>query len=218
VTRFDLVIFDNDGVLVDSEPIANRHLATLLGEYGLQIDWHECVERYLGSTLLRVRVLVEADLGHPIPDDFEARYRSTVYPILAAEVEAVPGVSEVLDRLAAAGTVTCVASSGLHERIRLTLDRAGLRRRFTDEQLFSAEDVGVGKPAPDLFLHAAAMLDVDPARCAVIEDAPAGVDAAHAAGMTVFAFTALTPARLVDHANGGMFADMATLPDLLLSS
>jgi HAD superfamily hydrolase (TIGR01509 family) len=218
VARFDLVIFDNDGVLVDSEPISCRHLAEMLDGYGLSVDWHDCIDRYLGNTLERVRVLVEAELGRPIPDDFEDRFRSTIYPVLAAEVEAVPGVAVALDRLAASGTVTCVASSGRHERIRLTLDRAGLRRRFADDQLFSAEDVGVGKPAPDLFLHAAAMLGVDPARCAVVEDAPAGVEAAHAAGMTVFAFTALTPARLVDHANGGMFTDMGALPDLLLTS
>lgn len=218
VARFDLVIFDNDGVLVDSEPIANRCLAELLAEYGLDVDWLDCVERYLGSTLGRVRDLVEADLGHPVPADFEERYRSTVYPILAAEVEAVPGVASALDQLAATDTVTCVASSGLHQRIRLTLDRAGLRDRFADEQLFSAEDVGVGKPAPDLFLHAASVLGVDPARCAVIEDAPAGIEAAHAAGMTVFGYAALTPVRFIENANGGVFFDMATLPDLLVGS
>jgi HAD superfamily hydrolase (TIGR01509 family) len=218
VASFDLVIFDNDGVLVDSEPIANRCLAVLLAEYGLDVDWHDCVERYLGSTLGRVRDLVQADLGHSIPADFEERYRSTVYPILAAEVEAVPGVAAVLDHLAATAMITCVASSGLHQRIRLTLDRAGLRDRFTDDQLFSAEDVGVGKPAPDLFLYVASVLGADPARCAVIEDAPAGIEAAHAAGMTVFGYAALTPARFIDHANGGVFFDMAALPELLVGS
>ena len=214
MTRFDLVIFDNDGVLVDSEPIANRLLAEQLRGYGLDLDWHDCVERYLGSTLGRVRALAEADLGRPLPDDFEERYRATVYPMLAEQVTAVPGVAAVLDHLDDQGTLTCVASSGLHQRIRLTLARAGLLDRFGD-RLFSAEDVGVGKPAPDLFLHAAAQLGVDPSRCAVIEDAPAGVDAAHAATMTVFGYVALTPTRFVEHANGGVFADMADLPDLL---
>ena len=214
MARFDLVIFDNDGVLVDSEPIANRMLAEQLRGYGLDVDWLDCVERYLGSTLTRVRALVEADLGHAIPADFEERYREAVYPALAEQVTAVPGVAAVLDQLDDRGTLTCVASSGLHRRIRLTLARAGLLERFGD-RLFSAEDVGVGKPAPDLFLHAADRLGVDPARCAVIEDAPAGVDAAHAAAMTVFGYVALTPRRFVEHANGGVFADMGELPDLL---
>src|SRR3954453_24217153 len=97
--RFDLIIFDNDGVLVDSEPIANRYLAELLSEYGLEVGWHDCVERYLGSTLTRVRALVEAELGRAIPDDFEERYRSTVYPRLESEVEAVVGIAAVLDDL-----------------------------------------------------------------------------------------------------------------------
>ena len=215
MSRFDLVLFDNDGVLVDSEPIANRMMAAQLRSYGLDITFEDCVERYLGSTLTRVRELVEAELGHPIPADFEEEYRATVYPALAAEVTAVPGVARVLDVLDEADVVSCVASSGLHQRIRLTLDRAGLLARFGD-RLFSAEDVGVGKPAPDLFLHAAAVLGVEPERCAVVEDAPAGVAAAHTAGMTVFGYTAFTPERLMVDANGGVFADMAELPALLI--
>lgn len=212
--RFDLVIFDNDGVLVDSEPIANRYLAELLTEYGLTVDWNDCVERYLGSTLERVRALVEAELDGPIPADFELRYRETVYPRLAEQVEPVAGVVEVLDRLDTHAIVTCVASSGLHQRIQLTLARAGLLDRFGG-RLFSAEDVGVGKPAPDLFLHAAAVLGVDPRRCAVVEDAPAGVQAANAAGMTAFGYAALTPARLLDGAAGGIFTAMAPLGESL---
>jgi len=215
MSRFDLVLFDNDGVLVDSEPIANRMMAAQLRSYGLDVTFEDCVERYLGSTLTRVRELVEAELGHPIPADFEEEYRATVYPALAAEVTAVPGVARVLDVLDEADVVSCVASSGLHQRIRLTLDRAGLLARFGD-RLFSAEDVGVGKPAPDLFLHAAAVLGVEPERCAVVEDAPAGVAAAHTAGMTVFGYTAFTPERLMVDANGGVFADMAELPALLI--
>ena len=212
--RFDLVIFDNDGVLVDSEPLANRYLAELLREYGLDLDWHDCVQRYLGNTLVRVRELVEAELGRPVPDDFEDRYRRVVYGRLADQVEAVPGVAEVLDHLDRHGVTTCVASSGLHERIRLTLGRAGLLDRF-GPRLFSAEDVGVGKPAPDLFLHAASTLGVDPQRCAVVEDAPAGLEAAAAAGMVSFGFTALTPPLLLAGATGGTFDDMAALAELL---
>jgi HAD superfamily hydrolase (TIGR01509 family) len=214
--RFDLVIFDNDGVLVDSEPLANRYLSELLGEYGLDVGWHDCVERDLGSTLTRVRELVEAELGGPIPADFEERYRSTVYPLLAEQVEAVPGVAAVLDDLDQAGVSTCVASSGLHQRIRVTLTRVGLIDRFGD-RLFSAEDVGVGKPAPDLFLHAAASVGVEPERCAVVEDAPAGIQAAAAAGMVSFGYTGLTPERYLADATGGTFSHMRQLSDLLMA-
>src|SRR4051794_36426513 len=217
MARFDLVIFDNDGVLVDSEPIANRYLAELLGEYGLAVSWHDCVERYLGSTLTRVRELVEADLGRPIPDDFEERYRSIVYPRLAEQVEVVPGVAAVLDALEGAGVITCVASSGLHQRIRMTLTRVGLIDRYGD-RLFSAEDVGIGKPAPDLFLHAAATVGVAPERCAVVEDAPAGIEAAAAAGMISFGYTGLTPEAYLAGATGGTFTHMDQLSDLLLLS
>jgi len=215
MSRFDLVIFDNDGVLVDSEPIANRILAEMLAGYGLVVTWQECVERYLGSTLGRVRALVEAELGHAIPADFEARYRATVYPRLAESVQPIPGVAGVLDVLEAEGVAVCVASSAIHERIRITLTTAGLIDRF-DGRMFSAEDVAHGKPAPDLFLHAAASLGVPPDRCAVVEDAPAGVVAADAAAMVVFAYAALTPRRLLEGASGGVVDDMAQLPDLLL--
>jgi len=215
MSRFDLVIFDNDGVLVDSEPIANEALAEQLRSYGLTVTWQDCVERYLGNTLGRVRALVEAELGHPIPDDFEMRYRATVYPRLATSVQAVPGVGLVLDALEDAGVAWCVASSGIHERIRITLTSAGLIDRF-EGRMFSAEDVARGKPAPDLFLHAADRMGVTPSRCAVVEDAPAGVAAADAADMVVFGYARLTPRRLLDGASGGVVDDMVQLPELLL--
>jgi HAD superfamily hydrolase (TIGR01509 family) len=215
VPPFDLVIFDNDGVLVDSEPMANAALAEILTGYGLAVTAQDCIERYLGSTLGRVRSLVTAELGHPIPADFEEHYRATVYPRLAESVQAIAGVAGVLDRLAAAGVPMCVASSAIHQRIQITLTTAGLIDRF-DGRMFSAQDVGRGKPAPDLFLHAAAALGVDPQRCAVVEDSPAGIEAANAAAMTAFGYAALTPRRLLVGATGGIVDDMADLGDLLL--
>jgi len=213
---FDLVIFDNDGVLVDSEPLANGVLAEILTSYGLAVTTQDCIERYLGNTLERVRWLVETELGHPIPAQFEDRYRATVYPRLAESVQPIAGVAAVLDRLAVVGMATCVASSAIHQRIQLTLTTAGLIDRFEPDRLFSAQDVGRGKPAPDLFLFAARTLDVAPARCAVVEDAPAGVEAANAAGMTAFGYAALTPRVLLDGATGGVIDDMGDLADLLV--
>jgi HAD superfamily hydrolase (TIGR01509 family) len=214
VPRFDLVIFDNDGVLVDSEPIANALLAEQLTAYGHAVTMDDCVARYLGSTLERVRELVEAELGHPIPDDFETEYRARVYPRLAEAVQAVPGVVGVIDALDRASVAYCVASSAIHQRIRLTLEAAGLIDRF-EGRMFSAEDVAQGKPAPDLFLHAARSLAVAPARCAVVEDSPAGVEAAIAAGMTVFGYAGLTPRALLTDA-AETVDRMAQLPDLLV--
>ena len=182
MSRFDLVIFDNDGVLVDSEPLANAVLAEILTGYGLPLTWQHCVERYLGSTLgagagagrgrarpRHPRRLRGALPGHRVP----AAGRVGAGPS--------PGWRKCSTRSTGPGWPTCVASSAIHERIRITLTTAGLIDRF-DGRLFSAEDVAAGKPAPDLFLHAAATLGVPPARCAVVEDAPAGVEAADAAG------------------------------------
>jgi HAD superfamily hydrolase (TIGR01509 family) len=209
--RFDLVIFDNDGVLVDSEGHANRILSELLVEYGHPLSRDDCVARFLGTSLASVRRLVEAELGRTLPHDFEERYHTDLFDVFRQALRPVPGVIEALDRVDAA---TCVASSGTHERIRLALTTTGLFERFAG-RIFSAEDVARGKPAPDLFLHAAARLRVDPSRCAVIEDSPLGIEAANAAGMTAFGFAGLTPAARLRHARGGVFTSMADLPTLL---
>jgi HAD superfamily hydrolase (TIGR01509 family) len=207
---WDLVIFDNDGVLVDSEEMANTVLSTLLTELGHPTTPAESVERYLGGSIGRVRTAIEATSPEPLPADFEHRYEDEVLARFERELRAVTGVKEALDAVTAP---VCVASSGSHERIRLSLTRVGLIDRF-DGHLFSSSDVAHGKPAPDLFLHAAAVMGATPTRVAVIEDSPLGVEAANAAGMTVLAYSALTPeARLAGAAV--RFDDMADLPGLL---
>jgi HAD superfamily hydrolase (TIGR01509 family) len=207
---WDLVIFDNDGVLVDSEAIANGVLSTLLTELGHPTTPSESVDRYLGGSIGRVRLVIEATSPEPLPADFERRYEDEVLGRFQRDLRAVAGVKEALDAIT---VPVCVASSGSHERIRFSLTRAGLIDRFGGH-LFSSQDVAHGKPAPDLFLHAAAAMGAAPARVAVIEDSPLGVEAANAAGMTVLGYSALTPeARLADAAV--RFDDMAALPGLL---
>jgi len=213
VSRFDLVIFDNDGVLVDSEGHANQILSDLLNESGWAVNMtrEESIAEFLGRSLPAIRQLIEARLGHALPGDFEARYHARLFAVFDAELTAVPGVESALERIR---VPTCVASSGTHERIRRALAATGLLPRF-EGRIFSAEDVTRGKPAPDLFLHAARSLGVPPSRCAIVEDSPLGVEAANAAGMVAFGFARMTPPAVLSHARGGIFSSMAELPALL---
>ncbi len=208
---FDLVIFDNDGVLVDSEGPAQAVLSKLLTQLGLPTTPEECFAQFLGSSLASIRKVAEQRLAAPLPPDFEACYHRDLFEVFRTSLRPVPGVAGVLAGLEAP---TCVASSGSHERIRVALTTTGLVDRF-EGRIFSATDVARGKPAPDLFLHAARTPGIDPARCAVIEDSRVGVEAANAAGMTAFGFARITPAEELRHASGGVFRAMNELPALL---
>ncbi|GAB3765439.1 HAD family hydrolase [Microlunatus parietis] len=183
------MIFDNDGVLVDSEPIANQVLADLLTGYGWPTTFDDSVNTYLGGTLQLVRDLVEPQLGRPLPAEFEAHYHERLFARLGAELTAVPGVREALDALP---LPYCVASSGAHPRIERTLRTVGLYDRFAGN-IYSADDVPRGKPFPDLFLHAAREQGASPERCVEVEDSPNGVAAGKAAGMTVIGYAGVTP-------------------------
>ena len=209
------MIFDNDGVLVDSERLANTILAELLTEAGLPYTLDEAVRDFMGGSMVSMRTKAEALLGSALPADLEDRYHARLFDGFA-QLQAVPGVEAVLDALDAAGTPYCVASSGTHDRIRTALSAVGFWGRF-EGRVFSAEDVAHGKPAPDLFLHAAAALDSKPDACVVIEDSPLGVAAAKAAGMTVFGYAAMTPPDRLAGADA-IFKEMTALPALLNQS
>ncbi|MFD9870631.1 HAD family hydrolase [Streptomyces niveus] len=211
---YELVIFDNDGVLVDSEPLSNTILAGYLTELGHPTTYEDSLRDYMGSAVHRVHDLVKERTGQRLPDDFDDTLHSRVFAAFERELKPVDGAVEVLEKLAADGRPYCVASSGSHERIRVGHRKTGLDRWFEPGIVFSAQDVGRGKPAPDLFLHAAERMGVPPARCVVVEDSPLGVAAARAAGMDVYAFTAMTPAGKLPHATA-YFASMAELPELL---
>ncbi|MEU5077395.1 HAD family hydrolase [Streptomyces asoensis] len=213
--RYDLVIFDNDGVLVDSEPISNRLLAAYLTELGHPTSYEDSIRDYMGSAMHRIHDLVQERTGQRLPADFDDTFHRRVFAAFEAELEPVEGAVDVLAKLAADGVPYCVASSGSHERIRVGHHKTGLDRFFDDARIFSSQDVGKGKPAPDLFLHAARRMGVAPERCAVVEDSPLGVRAAVAAGMDVYGFTAMTPGdRLVGATR--LFSELADLPDLLV--
>jgi HAD superfamily hydrolase (TIGR01509 family) len=213
--RYDLVIFDNDGVLVDSEPISNRHLAAYLTELGHPTSYEDSIRDYMGSAMHRIHDLVLERTGQRLPEDFDDVFHARVFAAFERELQPVAGVSGVLEKLAADGVPYCVASSGSHERIRVGHRATGLDRWFEEEWIFSSQDVGRGKPAPDLFLYAAERMGVEPGRCVVVEDSPLGVRAAVAAGMDVCGFTAMTPAGKLKGATQ-LFSEMGELADLLV--
>src|ERR1700704_1855111 len=182
--NFDLIIFDCDGVLVDSEVIACRVDADALTRHGYPITADQVLDRFLGRSMREVNLEIEAELGRGLPDDFSTQRLDELYRSFAAELEAVPHIHATLDTIA---QPVCVASSGTHERMRISLGRAGLYDRFAPH-IFSATQVRNGKPAPDLFLFAAKQMAMSPKQCLVIEDSAPGIAAALAAGMTVLGF------------------------------
>ena len=210
MASFELVIFDNDGVVVDSELLANRVLSELLTEHGHPTSLDESVDRYMGGTLASVHAIIEERSGEDLPEHFDEVYYQRLFDAYERELRPVPGIRTVLDRL---DRPFCLASSGSVRRIVRSLTLVGLLDYFTD-RLFSAEQVAHGKPAPDLFLHAASAMGVPAPRAVVIEDSPHGVTAARTAGMTVFGYAALTPAERLDGADA-VFTRMDDLHRLL---
>jgi HAD superfamily hydrolase (TIGR01509 family) len=205
-----LVILDSDGVLVDSEPLSNRELAAMLTELGLPTSAEESMATFMGRSWPACAELIEERLGRALPEDFADTYHERLYAAIEKELRPVAGVVDVLDSLEHR---TCVASSGSHEKLRRTLGRTGLLGRF-EGRIFSANEVANGKPAPDLFLHAAAAMGFAPRDCVVVEDSPLGIEAAHAAGMKALGFAARTPPERLAGADA-VFADMGELPRLL---
>jgi HAD superfamily hydrolase (TIGR01509 family) len=197
-------------VLVDSERIATRIDVEVLGELGWAITQDEVVERFVGKTDAAMREEVEDYLGRSVSSDWE-RFAHRYRDAFATDLEPVDGIVEALEAIA---IPTCVASSGRPESIEAKLRLTGLWDRFAG-RISSAADVEHGKPAPDLFLHAARMMGVAPTRCAVIEDSPFGVRAARAAGMRSFGYAGgIIPAERLRDADV-VFDDMRELPKLL---
>jgi HAD superfamily hydrolase (TIGR01509 family) len=195
--HYDGIIFDCDGVLVDSERITSRVWAGLLTGIGLPTTTEQSLATYLGNSMGRCLEIVTEQLGHRPPDTLLARFYDEVKVALAREVTPVEGIVALLDALDTAGIGYGVASNGEHEKMRTTLGATGLLARF-DGRRFSAVDVARPKPAPDLFLHAAEALGFEPVRTIVVEDSPLGVQGAHAAGMTVIGYAELVaPDRLL---------------------
>ncbi len=206
----ELVIFDCDGVLVDSDRISLRIQAEWLTGLGLATSYEDCVRDFLGIGMSATVAEIERRLGGPLPDHWARDLEKAVRDAFADELRPVPGIEAALDALPMA---TCVASSGSHAKMRYTLGLTGLWS-FFEGRIFSGDEVEHGKPAPDLFLHAARSMAVAPDRCVVVEDSPYGVRAARAAGMRVVGYTATTSSAAMAEADE-LLTNMADLPDLI---
>ncbi|MGN9796109.1 HAD family hydrolase [Streptomyces sp. OZ13] len=215
VSGVELVIFDCDGVLVDSERICVEVDAVIMADLGCVFSEAEIVERFVGSSTEVYTAAVEERLGRRLEKGWQQKYEHLYEAAFATGLTAVDGVTDALDALTAA---VCVASNGDHAGIRRSLDIVALSDRF-EGRIFSAADVARGKPAPDLFLHAARCLGVEPGACAVIEDSAYGVEAARAAGMRAFGYCGgLTPASRLAGPGTIVFDDMRDLPGLLAAA
>jgi HAD superfamily hydrolase (TIGR01509 family) len=213
ITPIELVIFDCDGVLVDSERIAVRVYAALGAELGWPLTEAEVIEKFIGRSIVSNFEQITSRVGPSRAALWQERFGQLHRAAVDAELTPVDGILEVLDTLT---LPSCVASGGRHHTMRHTLGHTGIYPYFGEGRIFSASEVAHGKPAPDLFLHAAKQMGVNPSACIVVEDSKYGIQAARAAGMRALGYAGgLTPAQWLEGPNTTVFDDMRELPRLL---
>jgi HAD superfamily hydrolase (TIGR01509 family) len=219
-SRFDAVLFDCDGVLVDSEPITNGVLRDMLEERGWSMTSDECMRTFIGKALKDEAAIIEARTGQPLTDEWIARFRERRNAGLERELVAIRNAGAAVQALheRLAGRIACASGADLF-KVRLQLEKVGLMRWF-EGRIFSGHDLPRSKPFPDVYLAAAAAVGVAPQRCAVVEDTVTGVRAGVAAGATVFGYSPPeaghdAPQALRDAGAACVFTDMAQLPGLL---
>ena len=215
VDPVELVIFDCDGVLVDSERLAVEVDVQVLGDLGWPLTETEVIERFVGRSEKHMLTEIEKHLGRALPAHWQREYQQLYRDVFATRLVAVDGILKALDQI---DVQTCVASSGDHERMRQTLGLTGLYERFAG-RIFSATEVAKGKPAPDLFLYAADRMGVPAAACVVVEDSRWGVQAARAANMRALAYAGgVTAADVLSGPGTTVFEDMRDLPGLIAAA
>jgi HAD superfamily hydrolase (TIGR01509 family) len=210
-----LVIFDCDGVLVDSEGISNAVLARFLNAVGLTTTVEQTRRSYQGLLLRDVVSGVESRLGRSLPSDWLTRFERERAQAFRRELAPVPGAARAVEHVKAAGLDVCVASQGSLEKTRLSLELTGLQRLFPHAAVFSAHSVARGKPYPNLFLHAASAMGAQPERCVVVEDTALGVRAAVSAGMRALGFGADSDEAALRDAGADVFHRFDELPGQL---
>lgn len=210
----ELIIFDCDGVLVDSETIANAVMADEITALGWAVTTDYCLQHFKGSHLDSVMATIEEKTGRSLPENWLRDLRARTDVVFRKDLRPVPGIHDLLDLLSARSIPHCVASQGPHEKMAVTLNVTGLQSRF-EGRIFSAYEVERGKPHPDLFLHAARSMGHDAARCIVVEDSPLGVQAAMAAGMRVFGYDPAGLDPRLAREGAEVFAEMRALPEII---
>lgn len=208
------MIFDCDGVLVDSEVLANQVFLDKLTALGLKLSLNDLFDRFVGRSMAACMQEVERMLGRPPPDDFQTQLDAATFLAFEADLKPIDGIVEVLNALDRADLPYCVASSGSHQKMQKTLGLTGLLPRLRG-RIFSSSEVTHSKPAPDIYLHAARKMSTAPQRCVVIEDSPTGVQAGRAAGMKVFGYAAINSEEKLEAAGAVLFKDMSALPEML---
>ncbi|MFK7838292.1 MAG: HAD family hydrolase [Sulfitobacter sp.] len=211
--KAEYVLFDCDGVLVDSETLTQNVLSEELARYGLMIEPTQVGTMFIGGTMAGV-MQVARDMGAALPDDWLDHIYATLFAELGARCEIIPGVHEMLDRLDAAGIGYATCSNGPMAKMEVTMGRTGLWERF-EGRVFSAHECAASKPAPDVYLKGAALAGIDPTRCAVIEDSATGAKAGRAGGMPCFGYVAQTDAAKLASICDEVFEEMTALPRLL---
>ena len=208
-----LVIFDCDGVLVDSETVSNQALVDNLARYGVNIDLPRCMDLFVGSTMSGV-MQKAIDLGAALHNGWIEEIYQETYDALQNGVDIVPGIPELLEQLDRAEIQTCVVSNGSEDKMQITLGQNGLWNRF-DGAVFSAHTLGVSKPDPGLFLAAANHYTAQPHDCLVIEDSPTGALAAARAGMRCLGYAALTAPEKLSDQGAEVILDMSEVAPLI---
>lgn len=211
--RPSLVIFDCDGVLVDSEPLSNRIVAESLTRYGLPMTVKECTDLFVGATMRGVMERARA-MGAVLPENWVDEVYAETYTALGKGVPLIPGVTDVMDLLDQSGIAMCVASNGAEEKMRISLGQHGLWDRFKGA-IFSAHALGVAKPDPALFLAAAKHFDLAPEACVVIEDSPTGAEGARRAGMRCLGYAAAGKVDELKCVGAEIFVSMDEVPRML---
>lgn len=218
MSGIDLIIFDFDGVLVDSETMGCQIWSDVFAKHGMSVPAKDVMEKYTGKTGTLICSLVEQEYGYKIPDGFLDEVNEETEEVMARELETISGVSETLPLL---NVPVCIASGSRPKRLNMCLDVTGLRRFFPEKTVFSSHFVKNGKPAPDLFFYAAEKMNVAAEKCLVIEDSSSGIIGAKAAGMRVFGFvggshcTAERGVQLMQSGAELLFDDFTQLPNLL---
>ena len=209
--EYKCIIFDSDGVLVDSETLSAKVFQEMALELGFDLDFETAVERFAGTSMKENLLFIQEYIQGPLPVDFEKEFRERTYKVFKTNLKAVNGIADLIEKL---GIPFCVASSGPVEKIRLNLGLVNLLDHF-ENKIYSSYDIGSWKPEPGIFLHAAKRMGFEPEECAVIEDSASGIRAAIAGGFKVYALANAKKKKTFEQEGAIAFENMKELEKLL---